>query len=209
MTDLCPCRLEVSKWTSPTDSILADIPHVLEDDRKMPWWTENRYYQYYAGLAELLGPKSVLELGVRLGYSLVAMVRGSGPAGGNIEMIVGVDNECGIAGSQELARQNIEAAGHKGILSIVTRNVFEAPAAVSGHYDLVHVDADHSPDGTMFSIWYAWALVKPGGVLVVDDAADPGTRNSIEVCRRSIVDRSWDFYFDKVFTGWWVAGKRG
>ena len=44
---------------------------------------------------------------------------------------------------------------------------------LTGSFDLVLVDGDHSIEGARADLQNAWPLVRPGGILVMDDICHP------------------------------------
>jgi len=183
-----------------TDELLSSLPHTAPGDRFSDWWTSRRGYPFYAGLAKVVQPSSVFEIGVRLGYSLVSMYRGY-PL---IDAVVGVDAEIYIPGSQGKAFENLRAAGYAGKLGLFTASshVFKPGPEV---FDLVHVDGDHTFQGAMQDIAKAWPLVGPNGIMVVDDTSYIGdVKAAVESIRKSLVGVVSDFFFES-FRGCWVA----
>src|SRR5712692_4878505 len=104
-----PQDIEKALDLRPTDEILRGLKHTAPGDVGSDWWTSRRYYQFYVGIAALVKPKVILEIGVKLGYSLIALFRGYS----GIEKMVGIDSEGLIHGSQRMAIQNLRAAGYQ------------------------------------------------------------------------------------------------
>jgi predicted O-methyltransferase YrrM len=204
---LCPCRLEAARDPRPTHELLGTLPCLADGDLTRPWWSSDRYYQFYAALGQLLAPVAVLEVGVRLGYSLIALLRGH-PA---IARIVGLDNQSDVAGSQKWAEDNLRAAGYKGALALPmcdTSGITPRhwPLHRSEEFGLVHVDGDHSYAGTLSAFLASWPHLAPGGVIVIDDCKAVHVREAVESVRMALSGLAWDFYFP-TFTGWWVGVK--
>lgn len=203
MPALCPCALEAARDSRDTDTLLGPLPCLAAGDREQPWWWSGRYYQFYAALGKLCRPATVLEVGVRLGYSLVAMLRGYP----GISRIYGLDNETGVAGSQTWTIQNLAAAGYTGKMDFPTYDTDKLPwPCWQERFALAHVDGNHSFQGTTQSVMAAWGMLLPGGTLVVDDTEAPIVRAAVETARPCLAGRGYDFYMP-TFTGWWVAGK--
>ena len=205
MGELTPELLDhkAAEWTA--EGILAGLPHVPDADRAVNWFSSPREYPCYAALASILKPRSVLEIGVRFGYSLVAMLRGHI----GIERIVGVDDESYERGSMAGARENILATGYAGSLDLraCTSHEFFRAALAMDPFDLVHVDGDHTEVGAWRDVLEGWALLRPeGGVMVVDDydfIEEVG--RAVSGAHRSIVPAR-EFRYDSL-RGWWVGIK--
>lgn len=203
MTGLCPCRIEGERDPRTTAEILGPLPCLAAGDVDQPWWSSDRYYQFYSAIGKIISPRSILEIGVRLGYSLIAMLRGFP----SVEKIVGIDNESGVAGSQGWAADNLRSAGFAGSLSLPVCDSSAAwPAEAAMAFDLVHVDGNHSYEGTGHSLLLAWTRLRPGGIAVVDDTGALAVRMAVESARRAIDRLKDDFYF-RTHTGWWVGIK--
>ena len=133
-------------------------------------WGGDTYYADYAGIADKYDANNILEMGVFLGYSAVAMLHGD-----SRRKYRGIDAELEIDGSNSLAEANIRTAlGARDVaifnVNVLTENLLLPSAIVlDGPYDLVNVDACHTDEGTLRQLQLAWPLVAPGGVVVVDD----------------------------------------
>ncbi len=147
---------------------LRGLPEVERTDRQKDWFTSEDYYPVFGGVAAATQPRRVLEVGVRLGYSLVAMWSSSPTT---VTRIVGVDDESAIPGSQSRARANLLASGYAGEHELLVGDRRQTLEALRAHerFDLVHLDADVTEDATRQAIEQAWKLLAPGGVLLVDD----------------------------------------
>lgn len=187
----------------PARMLLAGLPHILPGDPGLAYFTAEDYYPVYAAMAHIVKPVSVLEVGVRLGYSLVALYRGYS----DIKRIVGVDNEGGLPGSQAAAGANLRAAGYAGDLVLPVaysqRYLDGVPRAA---FDLVHVDGDHEFNWAVFDVWEAWKAVRPGGWLVVDDADYPPQAQAIAAAFGCIFDCGYRGHL-KFLHQWTVARK--
>jgi len=173
-------------------------------DMETDWVQSDKNYPFYAALAFLVKPMSVLEIGVRLGYSLISMFRGYD----GILKIVGVDLQADVEDSQRKARENLVAVGYKKELELpVVGSRWIKSFGSNVHFNLVHVDGDHSREGAREDIRMAWPKVAPGGILVADDAEyAPGVKEGVEEIKPKLPGLGQNFYVD-TFRGWWVAQK--
>lgn len=202
---LCVCALEEARARLPAAPILEGLPHRAAGDAEAGWWASPDYYPLYAALASIVRPRAVLEVGVRLGYSLVALLRGHP----EIARITGVDDESGVAGSMALALGNLKAAGWRGEPELLRlrSHQFHASWPVESRYDLAHVDGDHATPAAFLDVWECWRRLAPGGVLVVDDAGAACVRRAVEEARTALPDVAEESYVP-TYTGWWLARKR-
>jgi predicted O-methyltransferase YrrM len=147
------------------DEILGDFLHPQDVGA---YFLRHRTYVFYYVVGLHFQPESILELGTRYGYSLKAMVEGSKKA----RRLFSVDGELDDPGSCAytsakfaLLRPEIDFRSLKANLRDLTtlREFVNAPA------DLAHVDADHSAHGTYQDCHLAYEMVRPGGVMVIDD----------------------------------------
>lgn len=115
-----------------------------------------RYYATKAAVAYHLKPRRVVEIGVRAGYSALAM-----RMGWQFSEFYGIDMDEGWFGG---VNGYLEEAYDR--LSLLTQlrvwlhkadsqDMRRFPLAAC-HADLVHVDGDHSPKGTAHDILLAW-----------------------------------------------------
>jgi predicted O-methyltransferase YrrM len=203
-----PEILERIKDRRSTDELLRGVLHLgtweNRSDSVADFWVSDRNYQYYAGIAAFVKPYSVLELGVRMGYSLISIFRGYPGVG----RMVGIDIEAAFSDSQRKAGDNIRGAGYTGELHLPRADrqwVRECSSA--DQFDLIHIDAGHTATDVEKDILATWPLLRRGGVLIADDTDFiPAIRPGIEAARKGLSDIGKSFYFP-TFRGWWVAQK--
>jgi predicted O-methyltransferase YrrM len=168
-----------------------------------------------AAAAELLRPRSYLEIGVRRGRSL-AVVGAAAPDCA----LVGIDLwQPGYAGMENpgpgLVRSEVAAAGHRGELELLTGDSHEVLPALFEErpelaFDLVTVDGDHSPRGAEQDLEDVLPRLRIGGALVFDDLRHP-THPELDAVWRGTVEArrglsTWRF--DDVGYGVGVAVRR-
>ena len=118
------------------------------------------YYKLKAAIARILQPKSILEIGVRFGYSAAAFLYGSPEA-----TYVGIDNDSesfgGVRSATDWARK-ILPTGQTQLIIGDSQALTRFPGGI---YDLIHVDGQQNGDGTYHDMELA---VKQGRVVLVD-----------------------------------------
>lgn len=136
-------------------------------------------------LAAALAAKAVVEVGTGAGVSGVWLLRGMRSDG----VLTTIDRE---PEHQRLARQAFREAGTAPSRTrvIAGRALDVLPRLADGAYDLVFIDAD--PTEYARSVTEAQRLLRPGGVLAIDNAlsggrvADPAARDPETVALREL-----------------------
>lgn len=115
-----------------------------------PEWVP--YYRLKWAIARTLQPRSILEIGVRFGYSMLAFLDASPSA-----RYVGIDLDSsafgGSVGAIEWARH--AAKGYRADFIIGDSTKMER--FPGGHYDLIHIDGQQDGQGTMHDLMLASA----------------------------------------------------
>lgn len=156
-------------------------------------------YCYWAAIGIYYRPKRIAEIGTRFGYSLKALVRGATHPPEDY-FLAAFDNECnpgdknplGVFAHYFTERLNINRLR----LERVDTQTVDALGVCD--MDLAVVDADHSEKGCHHDCRLAFAALRPGGVLVVDDTRPGEVRDG---CERFCRERGLDFAFLPSMTG--------
>jgi predicted O-methyltransferase YrrM len=177
-------RSEVTLWYFDHPLELLPVPEHDEIFRDLvyrapaemvPALYQRRYYEDYFLLAQYFRPRSILEIGTRFGYSLIAMCRGAAPG-----RVVSIDLEsyenCFDAPTQAVARRNLDAcvgpaAGREFIVGDSHQ------VRVEETFDMIHVDGDHTEAGARDDVVMYFERLNPGGVMLVDDLDQPPVLN--------------------------------
>lgn len=161
---------------------------------------DNSYYADYAGIAKKYPSDTILEIGVRFGYSGVALCKGVLEAGVKKLAYTGLDAEMfgvvsdqveppldsefrnwqrvearpGVVRSHVLAARNFKTMfdRRKVKAEFITLNTQLQPlsdAVMAQTYGLINVDGDHSYEGALKDMTHVWPLLRPGGLMLVDD----------------------------------------
>lgn len=147
-------------------------------------------YEWYWALGRYYKPRSVLEIGVRYGYSVVSICAG---AGKQVRLVILMDNEEYVAGSLDVALSNVkttEVCYYVYANRVNSQSVCRLPAGVHHEnmggvpvgvqsffplqseggqffgYEMVSIDGDHSYAGTLHDLNLTLNVSR---VVVVDD----------------------------------------
>jgi len=129
---------------------------------------QKSYYQIYYAISNYLQPKSILEIGSRFGYSLIAMSKGTNISITSIDL-QSYDNPFDLS-SQEIAKANLKSCcGLDGEFIVGDSRVIN----LNQKYDLIHIDGDHSEEVAFLDMQKFVNYLSPQGVMMVDDLDDP------------------------------------
>lgn len=159
--DQPPVKVEVPS----TEEMFAKLAVRLSPELA-PALYDDSYYPAYAAVAAWKRPRRVLEIGVRLGYSLIAMASGHRPS-----EVAGIDSEADPASNLGHARQNLAACGFVDMPTVFIRDRSSDVSIkdLGGPFDLVHVDGGHDESTCLHDIEMAFQVLASGGVVIVDD----------------------------------------
>jgi predicted O-methyltransferase YrrM len=156
-------------------------PYLNPDD---PWpETERpedvqRCYEFKFGISRLLRPKSILEIGVRYGYSAAAFLSGS-PGAEYVGLDADNSTYGGTGGAYREAEKMLREHFGPSIVIIECDTQKSRPYLEKG-FDLVHVDGDHSRAGCLSDLRLAVAM--GAKMILVDDIThppDPGVAEAV------------------------------
>ncbi|AGM08636.1 O-methyltransferase [Amycolatopsis keratiniphila] len=116
-------------------------------------------------MARMIGARSILEIGTLGGYSTIWLARALPPQG----RLVTLEYDPKHA---EVARGNIDAAGLGGLVDVRVGKALDLLPSVEGPIDLAFIDADKANNPAYFEA--SLKLVRPGGVIVVDNVVRGG-----------------------------------
>jgi len=135
---------------------------------KIMWdfWDEGEdgfdYCQSIYELASYFKPKQGLEIGVRFGKSALATLLGSPEV-----QLLGIDPNPEFPVEEFLK----ERVGDR--FTFVNEGSPEALRGLTeGFYDWIYIDGRHDYDGVLQDFYFAWPLLKQGGVMIFDDYDD-------------------------------------
>lgn len=120
------------------------------------------YYEIYYAIGKYYQPESILEIGVRYGYSLYSMMA----ACDNLKYVRGYDIDEYTCGSIEKANELISSVIPDTIDFLVENKDSQKVETLDRFYDLIHVDGDHSYNGKVHDLDLTKGKCK---VLIIDD----------------------------------------
>lgn len=138
---------------------------------------ENSPYDWYAGYAKALQPRSILEIGVRLGYSIAAMLGEEPPVW--YCRLVDDNAENAERPLRAVARKLYEEVGIMCYADCINTQTQwrEVPL---GPYDIVHIDAGHAYEHCLNDLRHFAPLVSDRGIVIVDDQTNPDVARATE-----------------------------
>lgn len=145
---------------APAESEIIGTPH--PSDLRQPWIGRDTYRIYWA-IGRAFQPETMLEIGVRFGYSIASMARG----GGSLKSVHGFDNESDFF-------QSLKHAGERltpliANLCLVKINSQVVTSIDIPPVDIAHVDGLHTYAGVRHDCQLAYNALRPGGILLIDD----------------------------------------
>lgn len=130
-------------------------------------------YEWYYAIGKHYEPSSVLEIGVRYGYSLTALVAGAMASGENdVDYVMGIDNEEYVPGSLAVAEKNVRAICKCAYIVTFNDNsqdvfkLLETDPYEPQPWGIISIDGDHSEKGTRHDLNLT---INQCLVVVVDD----------------------------------------
>lgn len=142
---------EALRWVERQTNIRTNYPQMLSGS------VQGGLLKMLVGIS---GAGRVLEIGTFTGYSSICMAMGL-PEGGHIDALE-INDEF-----EDLIREAWERAGVSGKLSLHIGDARKTLATLAGPYDLVFIDANKREYVDYYEA--VLPLVRPGGLIVVDD----------------------------------------
>lgn len=135
------------------------------------------YYEWYYSYARQYKPRRVLEIGVRWGYSVIAMYLGSS----SIDEFFLVDSEVdGIRLDDAIWNIRRLIKGDAVIKALCVDTQKTASLGFDGMFDIIHIDGHHSASGITHDLNLVYPLFSPKGIIICDDMEMPEMKTSVE-----------------------------
>lgn len=173
--------------------------HIGADGRQEFYKNKEKSITPLLEISDLLKPKKILEIGVRDGTSLSSIIVGSE----EVELAVGIDNESYENYSNQLAEFNLKRVA-SALKKEIDINLFKFDTSKEDlkyflnkkrktkniKYDFVSIDGDHSLEGTLRDLEFAFELIDYRDnekeiypVIVIDDyknPKEPGVKKAVD-----------------------------
>jgi len=150
-------------------SIFDVVPETVfaeRDDPAHPYIRSRNCYEWKYAISKFLQPGSVLEIGVRLGYSLASFVMASG----RLRYAEGWDDCLYLPNSNTLAERMLAGLPKKFQLKLYKLDC-QTVDDFGPCFDLVHIDGPHTYASTMHCLNLCKG--KTGAILVDDSVSCP------------------------------------
>lgn len=175
--------LEIERTFPDIEHLIAESDWEIFDHKKDI--ASSDYYNYYYSYAKSWQPESILEIGVRRGYSAISLVMG---AKKSLRRFVGIDAEIDIRGSSSFASDLLSSRTDAKI-SLLNFDTQKDDFSIDGSpFDLIHIDADHSFIGCASDLLLCLSCAKEGTIIVVDDALYSPVRAACEEIKKRYQD---------------------
>jgi len=161
----------------PDFPLIAELPEIqaewdiYNNDQMV---ARTQYYNYYYSYGKVWKPKRVFEIGVRFGYSALAMCIGA-----KAEEFVGVDNQYWTS-SNRIAEGILRRYLPGLKITLLNLNTQKDPLPDIGKFDLLHLDGDHSEQGVRSDLGLATSIASNGAHIVIEDCNTPKVRRVLE-----------------------------
>jgi hypothetical protein len=149
-------------------NVWPSLPASVHGDLASDWCAAENGYSVYQALGAALTPCSILEIGARVGHSLIS-VASENP---RLRRIRWIDNESYVASSNIMAKANIlgfyrEFRPEWPVPEIEYTPGYPSPENLRGNFELCHIDGDHSYAGKIRDLEYCSAL-QPSWIIADD-----------------------------------------
>jgi len=154
--------------------LIAELPEIQKE-----WDLYNydcmvartQYYNYYYSYGKTWKPKRIFEIGVRFGYSALAMCMGAEP-----EEFVGIDNQFYGPDSNRIAEDVLRRYLPDLKITILDLDTQSQVLPDLGKFDLLHLDAAHHEEGVENDVSVALGIANSGAHIIIDDCNWDGPR---------------------------------
>ncbi|MFC7817459.1 MULTISPECIES: O-methyltransferase [unclassified Streptomyces] len=193
-------REYAERSSSPLSAELADI--AAETARAVPEWADISTAPTQVAFLQMLlttgRMERVLEVGTFTGHGTVAMAAAL-PDDGEI---ITIDNYVADKRAQDVANQAFARSPHQHKIKTVLEEALPALQNVTGDFDLIFLDADKPNYITYFETILARGLLRPRGLLVVDNTMWGGEVLELRELPPLEEATSGEEWVDRMFASW-------
>lgn len=140
-----------------------------------------------------------LEIGVQEGNSLFAALETK-----KVSFAIGVDTwgkEYGGTGRGDCNHVLKLCEQHFGKFTLITGDSKSVLPTLSGRFDFIFIDGDHSEEGCLFDLSHAARLLSRLGTILVDDINHPQHQYLHEAVKKFAAENSFKFEFSEAHFG--------
>ena len=159
----------------------ADYQTIVQKGDNWEVWGSGKYDDY-ATVARIVNPATIMEVGVRHGYSIRAMLQGTWA-----QSVYLIDNESAGGSLDRVAsliledRPTIKVRTFKMDTQTEDFEWDESKMIYPGDYiDLLHIDGNHEYEAALRDLTMFGRLLTAWGCIILDDAKDPNVREAGE-----------------------------
>jgi predicted O-methyltransferase YrrM len=136
-------------------------------------------------LAMAEGAERTIEVGLALGMSALFLCQAVVPRGGRHVAIDPFQTESwNGAGLRTLREAGVEE--HVEVIEEESQLALPRLVAEGREYDLAFIDGDHRFEGVFLDLYFMTRLVRPGGLVVVDDMWMPAVRTAVAYVEKNL-----------------------
>lgn len=159
-------------------AVLRDL--IQESDRGYDFVESDNNYGWWWWLGFHHNPKTILEIGVRFGYSLWAVTQGTRQNPAEMKFhLYDAELDADVE-PLKVCEKWFHSHGYRNLtinrVNTRTLTQLEVPELV----DFASVDGDHSEAGAYADCCLVWEVLRPGGLMVVDDTLPGSVRDAVE-----------------------------
>lgn len=157
------------------------------------------YYGLYYKIGQLVKPDTILEFGIRYGYSAIAMLLGAG----HPTDYFGYDSECYEHNSNVIAGKSIRMVSNAMtfIHTVDTQDLARIDLASEFSIDLVHLDGSHTLEGIVHDLDLVTHVIHQGSYILVDDVSHAAHPVLYETIKKWADNARFDCYDVDSFCG--------
>lgn len=178
--------------------ILGFLVQPMDEDKD--FINRDDCYAYYYAVGRVLKPRRYVEIGVRFGYTMKAVVDGAG-MWGEAE-VYGIDMEYDGIPSNQVARNYL--GRRLKTFELYRTDSRSLQKLEIEPVDLGHVDGYHTEEVVGHDSQLIWDCLKPGGVLMIDDCGPGEVKTGAE---RFFGDRGIEYSYLPTLRGMMLAVK--